>query len=134
MSVLIPERGSCAGQTYPVDTTPYVLGRSPDCDLLDVFSDDSRVSRQHARLVKILKDLYVEDLGSVNGTFVNGQKIKTSVRLRDGDVLSICGIDLRYHGESPLVLSGDDVISSSMSLAEFSTSRVFIKCSMVRKR
>ena len=62
MAVLIPDRGPCAGQVYMINRTPYVLGRSPGCDLLDVFSDNSRVSRQHARLVEISNDFYVEDL------------------------------------------------------------------------
>ena len=51
MNALIPERGSFAGKVYSINRTPYVLGRSPDCDLLDVFSGDPQVSRQHARLV-----------------------------------------------------------------------------------
>lgn len=101
MAVLIPDRGPCVGQVYLIKRTPYELGRSPGCDLLDVFSDDSRVSRQHARLLEISNDFYVEDLGSINGTFVNGRKISTMVRLRDGDVLSICGIDLRFLCEAP---------------------------------
>jgi len=101
MTVLIPDRGPYAGQVYYTNRTPYVLGRSPSCDLLDVFSDNSRVSRQHARLVEISNDFYVEDLGSVNGTFVNGRKISTKTRLQDGDVLSICGIDLRFFYEAP---------------------------------
>jgi len=101
MAVLIPDRGPCAGKAYPISKTPYVLGRSSGCDLLDVFSDDSRVSRQHARLVEISDHFYVEDLGSVNGTFVNGRRIRTKLGLRDGDVLSICGIDLRFCHEAP---------------------------------
>jgi serine phosphatase RsbU (regulator of sigma subunit) len=101
MTVLIPDRGPCAGRVYLIDKTPYVLGRSPSCDLLDVFSDDSRVSRHHARLVEISDVFYVEDLGSVNGTFVNGRRINTTTRLQDGDVLSICGINLRFFYEAP---------------------------------
>ena len=101
MAVLIPDRGPCAGQIYPIRRTPYVLGRSSDCELINVFSDDSRVSRRHAQVVKISNDFYVEDLGSINGTFVNGRKIGTKTKLKDGDVLSIFGFDLHFLTETP---------------------------------
>lgn len=96
MALLIPDGGPCAGQIFPIRRTPCFLGRSPDCELLDVFSDDSRVSRQHACIVKISNEFYVEDLGSINGTFVNGQKISTRTRLNDNDILAISGINLRF--------------------------------------
>ena len=60
------------------------VGRSADCELT---IDDSRVSRQHARLVLEGEQLTLEDLGSANGTLVNGQRLVGSTTLSDGDEL-----------------------------------------------
>lgn len=68
---------------YPINDK-MVLGRAPDCDLS--FSFD-QLSRQHVTF-KILKgDLYVKDMGSSNGTMVNGRKVD-QVKLNGGDTLS----------------------------------------------
>lgn len=68
---------------YPINDK-MVLGRSPDCDLS--FSFD-QLSRQHVTF-KILKgDLFVKDMGSSNGTHVNGRKVD-QVKLNGGDTLS----------------------------------------------
>jgi uncharacterized protein DUF4388/FHA domain-containing protein len=58
-----------------------ILGRAPDAD---VVLDETMVSRRHARLYVEDEALYIEDLGSTNGTFVNGQKIHSSA-LKEGD-------------------------------------------------
>ncbi|WP_240500170.1 FHA domain-containing protein [Halioglobus japonicus] len=64
-----------------------VLGRSLDCDLAIVTP---HVSRQHARLDEAEDGLYIEDLGSSNGTVVNGKRASGRVRLRHDD-------ELRFH-------------------------------------
>jgi pSer/pThr/pTyr-binding forkhead associated (FHA) protein len=55
----------------------------------DVVLDDSQVSRRHAVVRPIEGGLEIEDLGSANGTCVNGEAIKTAQRLRNGDVVEI---------------------------------------------
>lgn len=60
------------------------VGRSADCELT---IDDSRVSRQHARLNVEGEQLTLEDLGSANGTLVNGQRLVGSTTLANGDEL-----------------------------------------------
>ncbi len=64
----------------------YSLGRSPDND---IHIPDSFVSRHHMKLYIDDDGIYVEDLGSANGTLVNGEKIKGKVRLKKGDLIFI---------------------------------------------
>ena len=61
------------------------VGRRPDSD---VFLDDVTVSRDHALVVKRGGDFYLDDLGSLNGTYVNRRRIE-SHKLADGDELQI---------------------------------------------
>jgi pSer/pThr/pTyr-binding forkhead associated (FHA) protein len=61
------------------------IGRRPDSD---VFLDDITVSRDHAILVRRASDYYLDDCGSLNGTYVNRNRIE-SQRLVDGDELQI---------------------------------------------
>lgn len=71
------------GTEHPLDGEVRV-GRSADCELT---IDDSRVSRQHARLNVAGEQLTLEDLGSANGTLVNGQRLVGSTTLANGDEL-----------------------------------------------
>ncbi len=85
MPKLCVVNGHVIGQTYSVEAPETVLGRSPEADL--VLPDD-KVSRQHCRITRTGSALEVEDLGSSNGTFVNGTLI-TRARLMDGDELRV---------------------------------------------
>ena len=73
-----------------------VIGRSPDCDV--VLASDS-VSRQHAELVAHGDNWSVRDLGSRNGTGVNGVRVNGERPLQPGDVLQIDVFELLYRGE-----------------------------------
>ncbi|MBZ5668589.1 MAG: SpoIIE family protein phosphatase [Acidobacteriia bacterium] len=66
--------------------TPFTLGRQSDNDLVLL---DSRISRRHARIVKDDEGYVLEDIGSRHGTFVNGDKIAASYRLKSGDQISL---------------------------------------------
>jgi pSer/pThr/pTyr-binding forkhead associated (FHA) protein len=61
------------------------IGRSPDCG---IFLDDVTVSRKHAVLVNRDGAFFIEDQGSLNGTFVNRKRVE-SAELEDGDELQI---------------------------------------------
>jgi DNA-binding winged helix-turn-helix (wHTH) protein len=76
----------------------HVLGRDP---ALEVCLESSSVSRRHARVHIADGVAMLEDLGSKNGTFVNGQKIKTAVRLSDRDQIAVGEVRLRFR-----ILSG----------------------------
>ncbi|MFW0783657.1 ATP-binding cassette domain-containing protein [Gordonia sp. CPCC 206044] len=73
----------------------HTIGRTPDND---VVVDDMLVSRHHARITAAPTGLLLEDLGSVNGTFVNGHRIDTA-RLSDGAVITIGNSDLVVDGQ-----------------------------------
>lgn len=70
------------GESYPL-TEEVSVGRAPGCGV--VLDDDTFVSQVHARLFRRGRETYVEDLGSTNGTFVNGERIAEVTRLRRGD-------------------------------------------------
>ena len=68
------------------------IGRRPESD---IFLDDVTVSRDHALLVRRGNDWFLDDCGSLNGTYVNRERIE-SVRLNDGDELQIGKFKLSY--------------------------------------
>jgi hypothetical protein len=70
------------GETHTIDHE-VTVGRGGGCAL--VLSDDTYVSQLHARLFQQNGEGYVEDLGSTNGTFVNGKQISGVTRLKRGD-------------------------------------------------
>ncbi|MBI4696658.1 MAG: FHA domain-containing protein [Gammaproteobacteria bacterium] len=71
------------------------IGRKPDND---IQIDNLAVSGKHALIITILDDSFLEDLGSTNGTYVNGKLIKKHA-LRDGDVVGIGKHELKYVNE-----------------------------------
>src|SRR6478752_2345542 len=75
-----------------LDRLPFTLGRNESCDY-QILS--SRVSREHAEIVREGGVLRVRDLHSANGTFVNGQKIDEH-RLADGDLVVIADVHFSF--------------------------------------
>ena len=84
-ALVIRSGGGRVGESFPLEGDRLTIGRRPDSD---VFLDDVTVSRDHALLVRRGDDLYLDDLGSLNGTYVNRQRVD-SHRLADGDELQI---------------------------------------------
>jgi pSer/pThr/pTyr-binding forkhead associated (FHA) protein len=80
------------GESFALDHDRMTIGRRPDSD---VFLDDVTVSRDHALLVKRGGDYYLDDLGSLNGTYVNRHRIE-SHRLEDGDELQVGKFKLTF--------------------------------------
>ena len=77
--------GGRVGESFPLDGERMTIGRRPDSD---VFLDDVTVSRDHALLVHRGDGWHLDDLGSLNGTYVNRRRIE-SHRLADGDELQV---------------------------------------------
>jgi FHA domain-containing protein/zinc ribbon protein len=84
-ALVVRSGGGRAGETFVPQGDRTTIGRSPDCP---VFLDDVTVSRRHAVLVEREGRWFVEDLGSLNGTFVNRRRVESS-ELSDGDELQI---------------------------------------------
>jgi hypothetical protein len=84
-TLVIRAGGGRAGETFVLDGDRVTIGRRPDSDL---FLDDVTVSRDHAILVRRGQEYYLDDCGSLNGTYVNRRRIE-SHRLIDGDELQI---------------------------------------------
>ncbi len=86
MASLLFLAGPNTGRRYNLGEGEYVIGRRPDCH---IFVPDLRVSRQHARLrLEGESNWCLEDLGSNNGTFVNGERVQ-SINLHDQDEITI---------------------------------------------
>lgn len=86
MPMLLVLEGPGEGQRIVIEQQPLIIGREDTCD---VVIPDRQVSRQHAR-VRLEMDRYLlEDLGSKNGTFVNGQELAGPYPLQDGDEIQI---------------------------------------------
>jgi hypothetical protein len=91
--------GKYQGGEFPIAVDRQILvGRSSDLDMVLV---EDMVSRKHARIAMQTDQIWIEDLGSTNGTFVNGEKIKRA-RLKEGDrVLIGTSILKLIAGDSP---------------------------------
>ena len=85
-ALVVRSGGGRAGEYFSPQGERTTIGRSPDND---IFLDDVTVSRKHAVLVQTGGELKIEDLGSLNGTFVNRRRIDSAVRLESGDEVQI---------------------------------------------
>jgi pSer/pThr/pTyr-binding forkhead associated (FHA) protein len=81
---------------YELDKEVHTIGRKPDND---IHIDNLAVSGNHAKLLTILNDSFIEDLGSTNGTFVNGEKVSKHA-LHGGETIVIGKHELKYENTS----------------------------------
>ena len=90
-------KGPQIGETFELDAPEITLGRDPKNS---VFLNDMTVSRSHAKIVRTPLGTTIEDLGSLNGTWVDGA-IVNSAPLHDGSSVQIGTFTLIYHESSP---------------------------------
>lgn len=83
---LVIAEGKEAGREFEFDQDSVVIGRTAECD---VILYEAGVSRKHARILLEGASLFIEDLGSSNGTKVNGETIARKQLLKDGDSISM---------------------------------------------
>ncbi|HZY41933.1 MAG TPA: FHA domain-containing protein [Anaerolineae bacterium] len=79
-------QGPKPNQTFDLDKDVLSLGREAGNDLV---IEDPQISRRHARLTRQGNSYLLEDLGSTNGTFVNGSRVSTPVLLANGDLIGL---------------------------------------------
>jgi len=84
-ALLLVKHGPNAGTTYLIEKEITTAGRDPGCD---VFLDDITVSRRHAELRRQDDGFYLHDLGSLNGSYVNRERVDVT-KLASGDELQI---------------------------------------------
>ena len=101
--------GAVQGE-YPLDRERITIGRKSDNS---IQIDNLAVSGKHALIITILDDSFLEDLGSTNGTYVNGKLIKKHA-LRDGDVIGIGKHELKYLNEN--ASKSDEAFEKTMIL------------------
>jgi len=83
---LVLQDGALAGKELELTLPEMVIGRDPSADLV---IDSAGVSRRHAVVIRTNGDIQVQDLGSSNGTFVNGERLTAPKTLHPGDVLQL---------------------------------------------
>jgi pSer/pThr/pTyr-binding forkhead associated (FHA) protein len=84
-ALVVRSGGGRTGETFALEQPQTTIGRSPDCD---VFLDDVTVSRRHAAVGRGESGFTIEDLGSLNGTFLNRSRIERG-DLENGDEVQI---------------------------------------------
>ena len=92
-ALVIRAGGGRVGESFAVEGERMSIGRRPDSE---VFLDDVTVSRDHALLIRRGEDWYLDDCGSLNGTYVNRSRIE-SQRLEEADELQIGKYKLTFH-------------------------------------
>ena len=86
LPVLIAQTGKLNGSRWVLEGDQVLIGRGPECDLVVA---DRQVSREHARIRRTAAGYMLQDLGSKNGTHLNGVPIQKEILLQDGDIIQI---------------------------------------------
>ncbi|HXF37855.1 MAG TPA: FHA domain-containing protein [Actinomycetota bacterium] len=84
-ALLVVKRGPNAGSTFLLERDVTTAGRGPEND---VFLDDITVSRRHAEIVRREDGFFIRDLGSLNGTYVNRERVEET-KLASGDEVQV---------------------------------------------
>lgn len=96
MPRLVIIRGPGAGRDVTLGAET-VVGRAPD---VEIPVEDAGASRRHCRVRMAGQFWVLEDLGSRNGTYVNGKRAEQAVPLREGDVIRIGTVELIFRGDA----------------------------------
>jgi len=106
--VIIAQGGMYKGQSWNLENDEIIIGRGADCDIV---VPDRQVSRHHTRIRRNPDGYVIEDLGSKNGTHLNGTLINSPTLLQDGDIIQVAlALHFIYVGtEATVPLSISDV-------------------------
>lgn len=95
-------KGGAGREVHRLDRLPCTIGRAPNSDVL---INDPRVSRTHARVDWSDEHFAITDLGSTNGTLLNGSALVEEARLKDGDSISFAGVEAEFQVNAPTVVA-----------------------------
>jgi serine phosphatase RsbU (regulator of sigma subunit) len=98
MAHLKVEKGANEGQKIALNDDTIILGRNPDCQ---VPIPGTAVSRNHAQILQLQGQFYLEDLKSRNGTFINNEQITARALLKENDKIKICDFVCTFHETAP---------------------------------
>jgi pSer/pThr/pTyr-binding forkhead associated (FHA) protein len=96
-ALLVVQRGPSAGSRFLLDTEVTTAGRHPDSE---IFLDDVTVSRRHATFTRTGDGFVVEDVGSLNGTYLNRERIERAP-LHNGDEVQVGKYRLLFFASAP---------------------------------
>lgn len=96
---LVLYNGADPGRRFVIEGTRLVVGRSPDCD---AHVDDPGISRRHAEVQAAGDGFELRDLGSANGTLLNGKRIDMPMPLKDGDLVRLGEVVLKFYDKHSL--------------------------------
>jgi len=92
-ALLVVQRGPNAGSKFLIDKDVTTAGRHPESD---IFLDDVTVSRRHVEFRRDDGKFFIRDVGSLNGTYVNRQRVEQA-QLASGDELQIGKFKLTFY-------------------------------------
>jgi hypothetical protein len=125
MPMLVVKEGELTGTDWTLDREVMIIGRGADCDIV---LPERPVSRQHARIERRGQGFLLIDLGSKNGTHINGQEVKQPHLLQDGDEIQIAlCVKLSFVGaEATVPLSFEGATGSAVRIDK-GTRRVWVR-------
>ncbi len=106
--------GKHAGQVIPLNRRKFLIGREQDCQLRP---NSDMVSRHHCVFSVDDFSVRLRDLGSTNGTLVNGEKIRRETVLEPGDRIVIGNLEFEFTVRAGVAVESDSKVTSSVSLA-----------------
>lgn len=84
-----------SGKIIAIDRAVVLVGRGSDCDA--IISDSQKISRRHCCLVQVDNSYYIRDLGSMNGIWVNGNRVSREQLIATGDEVQIGDVEFKFH-------------------------------------
>jgi predicted component of type VI protein secretion system len=105
---LIVATGKSAGRSIAIKRNKLLIGRAEQCDVRPLSEE---VSRQHCEVTVGPAGVWVEDLGSRNGTFVNGDRVEGRRQVVDGDILRVGSLELKVSCSEPTRGGSEDDVS-----------------------
>lgn len=116
MAKLVLSMNGVVQGEFELSQERLTIGRKPDND---ITIDNLATSGKHALIITILDDSFLEDLGSTNGTYVNGKLVKKHA-LKDGDIIAIGKHEMKYINEH--AAADDDEFEKTMIIKPGSAS------------
>jgi predicted component of type VI protein secretion system len=112
---LVVASGKSAGRSISIKRNKLLIGRAEECDVRPLSEE---VSRRHCAVIVGPADVWVEDLGSRNGTFVNGDRIEAKTKVSDGDMIRVGSLELRVSCQAPAAAPGGEEDVSRWLMAD----------------